>query len=101
MSMYDLNVQIPFHLFFVEFILVVTFSFMDFGVKNQLQQKETTMISNECDSQITIFSAILWKYPSSRGRPKHIQPHSNDEIHTVETAAKPQKFSKIVLLFKF
>ena len=61
MSMYDLNVQIPFHLFFVEFILIVTFSFMDFGVKNQLQQKETTMISNECDSQITIFSAILWK----------------------------------------
>lgn len=63
--MYDLNVQIPFHLFFVEFILVATYSFMDFGVKNQLQQKETTMISNECDFQITIFSVILWKYPSS------------------------------------
>ena len=59
MSVYDLNAQIPFHLFFVEFILIVTFSFMDFGVKNQLQRKETTMISNECDSQITIFSAIL------------------------------------------
>lgn len=72
--MYDLKVQIPFHLFFVEFILVVTYSFMDFGVKNQLQQKETTMISNECDFQITIFSAILWKCPSSRGRPKHTTP---------------------------
>lgn len=90
--MYDLNVQIPFHLFFVEFILVVTYSFMDYDVKNQLQQKETTMISNEWDFQITIFSAILWKYPSSRSRPKHIQLHSNHEIRMVETAAKPQKY---------
>ena len=35
----------------------------------------------ECYSQIITLSAIPWKYPSSRGHPKYIQPYNNDGIH--------------------